>query len=54
MDFLKYLSLAFLLILVYLLVQNASGTSKVIGSLSNANTNAILALQGRSVNASLS
>lgn len=48
MDFMKYLSIISLLILVYLVVNNAPGTSTVIKALSGANTNAILALQGRS------
>lgn len=45
-DLMKYISGAGLLILVYLLVRNAGGSSSVINSLSAANTNAILALQG--------
>lgn len=47
MDFAKYMGYVFLLILVYLVVLNAQLATKVINSLSSANTNAILALQGR-------
>lgn len=47
MDFAKYLSLVGLLILVYLVVANGQNATSVINSLSGANTNAILALQGR-------
>lgn len=43
----KYMGYAFLLILVYLVVANGSLATKVINSLSGANVNAILALQGR-------
>ena len=42
-----YLAGAFGLILVYLLVANASSTNQVLNALSNANTDAIRALQGR-------
>lgn len=52
-DVMKYISLAFGAIILYLLLVNASNTSKVISSLSGFNTNAILALQGRSPTASL-
>lgn len=45
--FMKYMGYAFLLILVYLVVANGSLATKVINSLSSANVNAILALQGR-------
>lgn len=44
---LKYLGLVFLLILVYLVVVNGQAATRVINALSGANTNAILALQGR-------
>lgn len=47
-DLMKYISGAGLLILVYLLVQGGSTTTNIINGLSRANTNAILALQGRS------
>lgn len=46
-DFAKYMGFAFLLILIFLVVSNWQGASKIINSLSSANTNAILALQGR-------
>lgn len=52
-DLLKYISLAGLLILVYLLVAHGSDTTRVINALSGANTNAILALQGRTPSATL-
>lgn len=42
-----YLSGAFGLILVYLLVSNASATNQVLNALSAANTDTIRALQGR-------
>lgn len=42
-----YLGIAGLLILVYLLVANASGAAQVIGSLAKANTSTITALQGK-------
>ena len=44
----KYVTGALFLILVYLLVINASGTNTVLGALSSFNVNAITALQGRS------
>lgn len=43
----KYVTGALLLILVYLLVVNATGTNMVLGGLSKFNVNAISALQGR-------
>lgn len=46
-DFLKYLSIIFILIFVFLVVSNGSASTNVLNSLSRANTNAILALQGR-------
>jgi len=46
-DFLKYLGIIAFLIFVYLVVVNYAGAKSVIGALSSANTNAILALQGR-------
>lgn len=42
----QWISVVALLVFVYLVVRNASGASSVISSLSSANTNAILALQG--------
>lgn len=42
-----YLGIAGLLILVYLLVTNASGVAQVVSTLANANTATINALQGR-------
>lgn len=44
----KYVTGALFLILVYLLVVNASGTNTVLSGLSNFNVQAITALQGRS------
>lgn len=41
-----YISGALLLILVFLVVRNASGTNAIIGGLSKANVDAIKALQG--------
>lgn len=52
-EFQKYLGLAFLLILVYLVVVNGQASTRVINALSGANTNAILALQGRTPTAAL-
>jgi hypothetical protein len=46
-DFLKYLGAIAFLIFVYLVVANGNGATGVINALSRANTNAILALQGR-------
>jgi len=43
----KYLGMIGLLIFVYLVVFNGDKSTKVINALSGANTNAILALQGR-------
>lgn len=45
-DVMKYLGGAGLLIFVYLVVRNGAASVQVINSLSKANTNAILALQG--------
>jgi hypothetical protein len=45
-DIMKYLGGAGFLIFVYLVVRNANGSTSVINSVSKANTNAILALQG--------
>ena len=42
----RYLEIAFVLILIYLLVSNGSASSQVINAISGANTNAIVALQG--------
>lgn len=44
----KYVTGALFLILVYLLVINASGTNTVLSGLSSFNVDAIKALQGRS------
>lgn len=41
-----YLGIVGLLILVYLLVRNASGAAQVISTLAQANTSTIAALQG--------
>lgn len=49
----KYVSLAGLLILVYLIVVNGQNSTRVINALSGANTNAILALQGRTPQSAL-
>lgn len=49
----KYMGFAFLLILVYLVVFNGQNSTRVINALSGANTNAILALQGRNPSATL-
>jgi len=46
-EFMKYLGIVAFLIFVYLVVVNYQGAKSVIGALSSANTNAILALQGR-------
>lgn len=46
-DFAKYLGILFILVFVYLVVVNGSNSTRVINALSGANTNAILALQGR-------
>jgi hypothetical protein len=46
-DLLKYMGIVAFLVFVYLVVINYSGAKSVIGALSSANTNAILALQGR-------
>lgn len=46
-DIMKYIGIVALLVFVYLVVINAAGSTKVINSLSGLNTNAILALQGR-------
>lgn len=52
-DFLKYLGIISFLIFVYLVVVNYNGAKSVISALSSANTNAILALQGRNPQATL-
>lgn len=52
-DFLKYLGGIFFLIFVYLVVANGANATKVINALSGANTNAILALQGRQPSATI-
>lgn len=46
-DFMKYLGFVGLLVFTYLVVFNSDKSKTVINSLSAANTNAILALQGR-------
>lgn len=46
-DLAKWMSVVFLLVLVYLVVANGQSSTRVINALSSANTNAILALQGR-------
>lgn len=46
-DILKYIGVVAMLIFVYLVVANGANATKVINALSGANTNAILALQGR-------
>lgn len=43
----KYLFGAFVLVFAYLVLRNPSGTNSILSALSNTNTNAILALQGR-------
>lgn len=48
-DFAKYLGIAGGLIFVYLVIYYDRGSTSVINSLSKANTNTILALQGRQV-----
>lgn len=49
----KYLGIIFILILVYLVVINGQASTRVINALSGANTNAILALQGRTPSGAL-
>lgn len=44
-----YLGIVGLLILVYLLVKNASGAQQIITALASANTSTITALQGNFV-----
>lgn len=51
-DFLKYLGIIAFLIFVYLVVVHGEGAKSVINALSGANTNAILALQGRTPSSS--
>lgn len=46
-EFMKYLGIVAFLVFVYLVVVHGEGAKTVINSLSGANTNAILALQGR-------
>lgn len=46
-EFMKYLGILAFLIFVYLVVVNGEKATRVINALSGANTNAILALQGR-------
>lgn len=47
LDIMKYLGIAAFLIALFLILQNARGATSAINALSSANTNAILALQGR-------
>lgn len=42
----QWIGVVALLVFVYLVVRNGNDASNVIGALSKANTNAILALQG--------
>lgn len=53
-EFMKYLGIVAFLVFIYLVVNNASAAANVIGSLSKANTNTILALQGRGGNSFVS
>lgn len=46
-DIMKWLSLIGLLVFVYLVVSNGNNTTQVINALSKAQSNSILALQGR-------
>lgn len=46
-DILKYIGIAAGLIALFLIVTNSQGATSAINALSSANTNAILALQGR-------
>lgn len=46
-DILKYIGVVALLIFVYLVIKGGQSSTAVINALSGANTNAILALQGR-------
>lgn len=46
-EFMKYLGILAFLVFVFLVVSNGRGATDVINALSGANTNAILALQGR-------
>lgn len=46
-DIAKYLGILFGLIALYLIVSNGQQSTGVIQALSSANTNAIMALQGR-------
>jgi len=46
-EFMKYLGIVSFLIFVFLVVTYGQGAKTVINALSGANTNAILALQGR-------
>lgn len=52
-EFMKYLGIVAFLVFVYLVVINGAGATAVINALSGANTNAILALQGRNPQARL-
>ena len=45
--FMKYLGIVALLVFVFLVVTNGPAAANVLGALSKANTNAIIALQGR-------
>jgi hypothetical protein len=49
-EFMKYLGIVAFLVFIYLVVEHAQQSANVITSLSKANTNTILALQGRGGN----
>jgi hypothetical protein len=49
----KWMGIVFILVMVYLVIKGGSASTSIINSLSGANTNAILALQGRDPQASL-
>jgi hypothetical protein len=49
----QWMSVILILVFVYLVVQHGQDAGHVINTLSSANTNAILALQGRAVNPTL-
>lgn len=48
-EFDKYLGIVTLSVILWYLFKDASGTTKILNSLSSFNTNAIGALQGRGV-----
>lgn len=43
----KYLGIVLIAVILWYLFKDASGTARILGSLSSFNTNAIAALQGR-------